>query len=64
MAARPEPAGDACEQIGEQVPRHVIEDVERRHGVERAGGELDLEQVGVKEPRLRDTYLRAPELLP
>ena len=63
MPARPQPRGDALEQLPELLPRHVVEHIEGDDGVERRCFELDLDEVGMQEAGARDALARAAHLL-
>ena len=54
---------DAREQAREQLPWDVVQDVERRHRVDRGRVELELRDVPVEERRFGDAFPSAPELL-
>src|SRR5207248_11192429 len=62
-AARAQPAGDPLEQLAEPLAGHVVEDVEGADGVEGSSGQLEPEEVGVDELRVRDVLPRTADLL-
>ena len=54
---------DAREEADEQIPRHVVEDVEGGHRVERVRLDVELRDVTLDELGAWNTVVGAPELL-